>query len=50
MTLGEEHVPETKLASLVLQILNDGWVAFPSGIALASKGFNYRVGTIKDQK
>jgi hypothetical protein len=46
VALGEEHVPEAKLAGLFLQVLNDRWVTFPAGIALASKGFYYRVGTI----
>jgi hypothetical protein len=46
MTLGEEHIPKTQFAGLLLQVLNDRWVTFPAGITLASKGFYHRVGTM----
>lgn len=47
MALGEEHVPEAELSGLGLEILNDGRVALPTSITLASLSLYNRIGANK---
>lgn len=45
VALGQEHVPQTQLLGLFLELLDDGRVALPAGVALADLGFEDGVGT-----
>ena len=47
VALGEEHVPETELLGLFLELFDDGWVVLPSVVALAYLGFKNGVGTFE---
>lgn len=46
--LGQEHVPETELLGLGLEILNDRRVGLPSRIAFANLGLENGVGTVDE--
>jgi hypothetical protein len=45
VALGKEHVPETELSGLGLQILDDGRVTFPTSITLSGLSLYNRVRT-----
>ena len=44
VALGEEHVPEAEGAGAGLEVLEDGGVGFPAGVALADLGLEDGVG------
>jgi hypothetical protein len=50
VALGEEHVPETELSGLDLEILDNGRVALPTSFTLASLSLYNRVGANKNQR
>lgn len=45
VALGEEHVPETELAGLDLEVLDDGGVALPASVANANLSFKNGIGS-----
>ena len=49
MTLGEEHVPETELPGLDLEVLDNLRVVLPAGIALTNLGFENGVGSVGER-